>query len=471
MEKEKYLRKISPVDEVLQLDEVKGLIEIYPREIVVEVVREVLSELRKVILESKNSKELERLNLNPVELVPLIAKMIRTKVSPHLKRVINATGVVIHTNLGRSVLPFEAVDAVTNAASNYSNLEFNLEAGERGSRHEHIEDLLVFLTGAQAAMVVNNNAGAVLLALSALAKEKEVIVSRGELVEIGGSFRIPDVMRQSGAILKEVGTTNKTYLEDYERAITPETALLLKVHTSNFRVVGFTAAVDLKDLVALGHKHNLLVMEDLGSGVFIDLSQYGLSYEPTVGDSVKNGADVITFSGDKLLGGPQAGIIIGKKEIIDLMKKHPLARALRVDKLTLAGLEATLKLYLDPVKAVKNIPTLSMILVPLSELRDKAERLKKKIKEKTGELFEVSVEEDVSKVGGGALPLEELPTRVIALTSKKFSCEELEKKLRENDLPVIVRVKDDKVLLDVRTIRPEEITEIASSLALIGLKR
>lgn len=200
MEKEKYLRKISPVDEVLQLDEVKGLIEIYPREIVVEVVREILSELRKVILESKNSKELERLNLNPVELVPLIAKMIHTKVSPHLKRVINATGVVIHTNLGRSVLPFEAVDAVTNAASNYSNLEFNLEAGERGSRHEHIEDLLVFLTGAQAAMVVNNNAGAVLLALSALAKEKEVIVSRGELVEIGGSFRIPDVMRQSGAI-------------------------------------------------------------------------------------------------------------------------------------------------------------------------------------------------------------------------------------------------------------------------------
>lgn len=471
MEKEKYLRKISPVDEVLQLDEVKGLIEIYPREIVVEVVREILSELRKVILESKNSKELERLNLNPVELVPLIAKMIHTKVSPHLKRVINATGVVIHTNLGRSVLPFEAVDAVTNAASNYSNLEFNLEAGERGSRHEHIEDLLVFLTGAQAAMVVNNNAGAVLLALSALAKEKEVIVSRGELVEIGGSFRIPDVMRQSGAILKEVGTTNKTYLEDYERAITPEIALLLKVHTSNFRVVGFTAAVDLKDLVALGHKHNLLVMEDLGSGVFIDLSQYGLSYEPTVENSVKNGADVITFSGDKLLGGPQAGIIIGKKEIIDLMKKHPLARALRVDKLTLAGLEATLKLYLDPVKAVKNIPTLSMILVPLSELQDKAERLKKKIKEKTGELFEVSVEEDISKVGGGALPLEELPTRVIALTSKKFSCEELEKKLRENDLPVIVRVKDDKVLLDVRTIRSEEITEIASSLALVGLKR
>lgn len=471
MEKEGYLRKISAVDEVLQLEEISVLIETYPREVVVEVVRTVLDELRKTILESKNLKELEKLDLSPVKLVPLITKLVQSRMSSHLKRVINATGVVIHTNLGRSILPFEAVDAITNVADNYSNLEFNLQTGERGSRHEHVEELLIFLTGAEAAMVVNNNAGAVLLSLSTLAKNREVVVSRGELVEIGGSFRIPDVMRQSGATLKEVGTTNKTYLEDYERAITPETALLLKVHTSNFRVVGFTASVDLKDLVALSKKHNLLVMEDLGSGVFVDLSRYGLSYEPTVGDSVKTGADIITFSGDKLLGGPQAGIIIGKKEIIDSMKKHPLARALRVDKLTLAGLEATLRLYFDPDKVVEKIPTLSMILAPLSELKDKARRLKEKIEEKIGDSFEVKVEEDISRVGGGALPLEELQTIVVSVTSKKFSCQELERKLREGDLPVIVRVKDDKVLLDVRTIQPEELVEVALAFASLNLDK
>ncbi|MDP3014614.1 MAG: L-seryl-tRNA(Sec) selenium transferase [Candidatus Subteraquimicrobiales bacterium] len=471
MEKEGYLRKISAVDEVLQLEEISVLIETYPREVVVEVVRTVLDELRKTILESKNLKELEKLDLSPVKLVPLITKLVQSRMSSHLKRVINATGVVIHTNLGRSILPFEAVDAITNVADNYSNLEFNLQTGERGSRYEHVEEHLVFLTGAEATMVVNNNAGAVLLSLSTLAKDKEVIVSRGELVEIGGSFRIPDVMRQSGAKLKEVGTTNKTYLEDYERAITPETALLLKVHTSNFRVVGFTASVDLKDLVALGKKHNLLVMEDLGSGVFVDLSRYGLSYEPMVGDSVKTGADIITFSGDKLLGGPQAGIIIGKKEIIDSMKKHPLARALRVDKLTLAGLEATLRLYFDPDKIVEKIPTLSMILAPLSELKDKARRLKEKIEEKIGDSFEVKVEEDISRVGGGALPLEELQTIVVSVTSKRFSCQELERKLREGDLPVIVRVKDDKALLDVRTIQPEELVEVASAFASLNLDK
>lgn len=467
-EKEKYLRQLSPVDEVLELPALKDLISTYPRTVVVNAVRTVIDELRKTILAAKKEDGLGEISLEPNDLVSLVSELVKKVMSPNLRRVINATGIVVHTNLGRSILAPLAVDAILSVASSYSNLEFDLDEGVRGSRHSHVEDLLCTLTGAEAAMVVNNNSGAVLLALSAIAQGKEVIISRGQLVEIGGSFRIPDVMRQGGAILKEVGTTNKTYLEDYRKAITEETALLLKVHTSNFRVVGFSAEVPLQDLVVLGGENDLLVMEDLGSGVLVDLSKYGLSHEPTVDESVKAGTDIITFSGDKLLGGPQAGIIVGKKDLVDTIKKHPLARALRVDKMTLAGLEETLRLYLDPARAVKEIPTLNMILASFPELKKKAEKLAKKIKEKVGNECSVEVIKDISRVGGGALPLEELPAAVVALSAKNLSASQLENKLRAANPPVIARVRDDMVLLDVRTIQSEEMGEIAGILAMLS---
>ena len=467
MEKKQYLRKLSSVDEILQLSAIQVLVESYPRAVVVEAIRTVIDELRQAILSDKESTELEKLDLEPENLVPLISQMVEKSMSPRLKRVINATGVVIHTNLGRSILSSLAADAVADAAKHYSNLEFDLEQGERGSRHAHIEGLLSTITGAEAGMVVNNNASAVMLALSAIAQNKEVIVSRGELVEIGGSFRIPDVMRQSGAVLREVGTTNKTHVADYIRAVTPETALLLKVHTSNFKILGFTTEVDLEELVAVARENDLLVMHDLGSGVLIDLSQYGLIHEPTIQDSVKAGVDIITFSGDKLLGAPQGGIIIGKKKLMSHMKKHPLARALRVDKMTLAGLEATLRIYLDPEKAVKEIPTLSMILASDSDLSQKAKTLAAKLRKEKGE-YQVKVEKDISIVGGGALPIEKLPTRVVSVTSNILSTAELEKRLRESTPPIVVRVKEDRILLDVRTILPEDFDELAIAFAAIG---
>lgn len=467
MGKNEYLRKLSSVDDILQLPAIQVLVEAYPRNVVVVSIRTVLDELRQTILSCKDLAELKELALEPEKLVPLISKLVEKSMAPRLRRVINATGVVIHTNLGRSILSRTATDAVSEVAQRYSNLEFDLEQGERGSRHAHIEELLCTITGAESGMVVNNNASAVLLALSTAAQDKEVIVSRGELVEIGGAFRIPDVMRQSGAVLKEVGTTNKTHLADYKQAITPETSTLLKVHTSNFKILGFTTEASLEELVALAKENDLLVMHDLGSGVLVDLSQYGLTYEPTIQDSVKAGVDIITFSGDKLLGGPQGGIIIGKSDCISEMKKHPLARALRVDKMTLAGLEATLRLYLDPAKAIKEVPTLSMILAADSDLLKKAKALATKLKKGKGDYL-IEVEKDISMVGGGALPIEELPTRVVAISSKKFSTAELEKRLRNFASPILVRVKDDRVLLDVRTILPEDFDEITEAFEIVS---
>ncbi len=467
MEQKEYLRQLSSVDEVLQLPSVQVLIESYPRSVVVEAVRTVIDELRQTILSSSDTAQLEELNLEPEHLVPLISQLVERSMSPQLRRVINATGVVIHTNLGRSILNASAVEAVAEVARHYSNLEFDLRKGERGSRHMHIEDLICTITGAEAGMVVNNNAAAVLLALSTVAKDKEVIVSRGELVEIGGSFRIPDVMRQSGAVLKEVGTTNKTRIADYEKNITSDTALLLKVHTSNFKILGFTAEASLEELVVLAKEHELLVMHDLGSGVLIDLSKYGLTYEPTVQDSVKAGVDIITFSGDKLLGAPQGGIIIGKKDLVSRMKKHPLARALRVDKMTLAGLEATLRLYLDPDRVVKEVPTLSMILASESELEEKAKSLAAKLREEKGD-YTIEVEKDISMVGGGALPIEKLPTWVVSVGVSKFSTAEFEEKLRNFTPPIVARIKEDRILLDVRTILPEDFDEVAKAFASIS---
>ncbi len=462
-EKEELLRKISPVDEILALSEVKELIEKNPRPVVVEAVRTILGELRRSILEAKEDERLKSLSLEPADLVPMIRDLVDEVMKPSLKRVINATGVVIHTNLGRSILSPLALDAVLSVAGSYSTLEFELKAGKRSNRQVHIEDLLVTTSGAESAMAVNNNAAAVFLALSALAKGREVIISRGELVEIGGSFRVPEVMAAGGAILREVGTTNKTHLKDYERAITSETALLLKVHTSNFAISGFTAEVPLKDLVELGEKRGIPVMHDLGSGVLIDLGEYGLTYEPTVQDSILAGADIVTFSGDKLLGGPQAGLIVGKKAIIEELKVHPLARALRLDKMTLAALEETLRLYLDTERAIKEIPTLNMILTPLSELKKKADNLAKKLKEAADSRLDIEVTPDHSKVGGGALPLEEMETMVVAISAKGISAASFEEALRKGETPVIARIKDDRVILDLRTVQRGEVGEITQA--------
>jgi L-seryl-tRNA(Ser) seleniumtransferase len=332
----------------------------------------------------------------------------------------------------------------------------NLETGERGSRYEHVEDLLCRISGAESGLAVNNNAGAVLLALNSLAEGKEVIVSRGQLVEIGGSFRIPDVMKKSGARLVEVGTTNRTHLGDYEQAVTENTALLLKVHTSNYRILGFTAEVSLKELAELGRAKGLPVMEDLGSGCFIDLAPYGIEHEPTVQEALQAGVDVVTFSGDKLLGGPQAGIILGKKRFIDLIKKNPLNRALRIDKLTLAGLESTLRVYLDPDRVVKVLPALGMLTCPLEELEKRARRFQRRLARELSSGAEMTIREESSQVGGGALPLQTLPTRVVAIRPLGISAASLEERLRRNRPPVIARVKEEEVLLDLRTVAEEE---------------
>jgi L-seryl-tRNA(Ser) seleniumtransferase len=354
----------------------------------------------------------------------------------------------------------EAIEAIAEVSRSYSNLELDLAAGQRGSRYAHVREVLCDLTGAESAVVVNNNAAAVLLALNTLARGKEVIVSRGELIEIGGAFRIPDVIERSGARLVEVGTTNKTKLRDYERATGPETAALLKVHTSNYRIVGFTEDVALKELVDLGARLTLPVINDLGSGSLVDLSPFQLEREPTVGEAVATGADVVTFSGDKLLGGPQAGLIVGQRATIEAIERNPLNRALRIDKLTLAGLEATLRLYLDERKATDKIPTLRMLTLPLGTISKRAKKLAQMLDEVLDDDSRVSIEEVVSQVGGGALPLQFLPSRAVALQPSGVSAQELAERLCQLKVPIITRIQQDKVLLDVRTIREDELSLI-----------
>ncbi|MGB8954434.1 MAG: L-seryl-tRNA(Sec) selenium transferase, partial [Tumebacillaceae bacterium] len=392
-----------------------------------------------------------------------VAFLVKRQFEFHYRPVINATGVVLHTNLGRAPLAETAVQAIERTARGYTNLELNLETGERGSRYTHVESLICELTGAEAALVVNNNAAAVLLILGEMAKGKEVIISRGQMVEIGGSFRVSEVMRASGAHLVEVGTTNKTHAYDYERAITEHTGLILRVHTSNFRVVGFTHQPELQELVALAHQQGVPVFEDLGSGSLIDLRRYGIGDEPTVGESVRAGVDIVSFSGDKLLGGAQAGIIIGKEEYIKRLKKNQLTRALRVDKLTLAALEATLHLYRNEEIAKREVPTVWMLLRSQEELRPEAERLQAALQDVFGEAAEVAVEPGVSQVGGGSLPTEELPTWRVAVRTRQFSLNELEHHLRHVSLPVMTTMRKEALLFDVRTIFPREIASVIES--------
>jgi len=386
------------------------------------------------------------------------------------KRVINCTGVIIHTNLGRSILPARTMDALYDAGARYSNLEFDLESGERGSRYSLVEELLCELTGAEAALVVNNNAAAVLIVLETLAKGKEVIVSRGQLVEIGGSFRIPDIMSRSGADLVEVGATNRTHLRDYEDAMTEETGLLLKVHCSNYRIIGFTKEVSNHELVTLGRKHGIPVVEDLGSGCLVDLRPFGLMREPTVQEVVASGVDVVTFSGDKLLGGPQAGIIVGCKKIIDTIKKNPLNRALRIDKFTLSGLESILRLYRDERTALKVIPTLAMIATPVEIVDKRAGRLLRRLRRDMKEQCRFSIVDSSSRVGGGAMPEQNVPSRSVALEPVHLSVNELERALRKQEIAVIGRIEDDRLLLDMRTVMDDELVLIHKSLLQIFLQ-
>jgi L-seryl-tRNA(Ser) seleniumtransferase len=462
--RQQVLRKIPGVDEILSRPEIAELLKVHPRTVVTEAIRKGLRRLREEVLNKEELSEVENGFFSFERLFSLFQREIDLQVQPRLRRVINATGVVIHTNLGRSPLHPSALQQMIDIARTYSNLEYDLNLGERGNRYTHVEEILCRLSGAESAMVVNNNAGAVLLALNTIAEGREVIVSRGELVEIGGAFRIPDVMRHSGALLSEVGTTNRTYLSDYQKAFGPQTALLLKVHTSNFRVMGFTSDVSLQDLVALGSQHHLPVMNDLGSGCFVDLTRYGLEKEPTVQEAVKTGVDVVTFSGDKLLGGPQGGIILGKRSLLDLIKTNPLTRALRVDKLTLAALESTLLLYLDEKRAMEEIPTLWMLGLDMTRLRRKGRRLLKRLSGMATKGIQLSLKEDVSQVGGGALPLQGLPTIVLAIKTLDFSVNDLEENLRKGEPPIISRIRKDELILDIRTVFDEEIPLLATGI-------
>lgn len=452
------LRRLPGVDHLIAAAQAATALENVPKAVVVRSIREVLEEMRRRILTASDA--IDEHDLSQPSMLDRVSQRVAALQAFNLTRTINATGVVIHTNLGRSCLAQAAIEHVATIAGRYSNLEFDLGRGRRGSRYDAVEALLCELSGADAALAVNNNAAAVLLCLDTLARGRSVVISRGELVEIGGSFRIPDVMVKSGALLKEVGTTNRTHLRDYRHAISDETGLLLKVHTSNYSIVGFTAAVPLGDLVALGKQFNLPVMEDLGSGNFIDLARYGLSAEPTVQDSVAAGADVVTFSGDKLLGGPQAGLIVGRRDILDRIKANPLTRALRIDKMTLAALEATLRLYRDEPQAVAGIPTLRMLVMQRSEIEGRAAMLADGLRGLSLSGLSADLYDFPSRAGGGSLPLTALPSCCVGVRMKGLSASRLESALREYRPPIIGRIENELFIMDPRTLLHEDVETI-----------
>ncbi|MCK8816732.1 L-seryl-tRNA(Sec) selenium transferase [Natroniella sulfidigena] len=455
--KQEILSQIPAVNDLLAAEFGQRLVEDYSHQLVVDAIRKITAKLREEVLATAEEElEAKEFDLSSQVILKQVKDYLEKEDRLILSPAVNATGVVLHTNLGRSLLSDKAQQAVIDVADNYSTLEVDVATGERGSRYNNIKEILAELTGAEDCLVVNNNAAAVLLALSSLASGKEVIISRGQLVEIGGSFRVPDVMERSGAKLVEVGSTNKVHLRDYQEAITEETALLLKVHTSNYKILGFTKDVKPAELVGLARQNDLPVFEDLGSGIFVDLTGDGLSYEPTVQESLEAGVDVVTFSGDKLLGGPQAGIIVGKQEYIEEMKRHPLTRALRIDKFSLAALEATLKEYRDLERAKEKIPTLRMLAISPEELKQNAEELLSQLSQVVSEDFELNLRAGISQVGGGSFPLEELTTYVIELRHEQLSTEELAAKLRANYPPIFTRIANDAVVFDLRTIQQQD---------------
>ena len=450
MEQKELLRKLPSVDEVLKSPHGLKWLKSYPRRYILHAIREIIAFKRAEILEGFTPD----VSLNTIagDIEIKIEKLVERRLRP----VINATGVVIHTNLGRAPLPPEVLSNIMDVATGYSNLEYNLEEGRRGERYDHVRWILKDITGAEDAVVVNNNAAAVLLCLSAIARGREVVVSRGELIEIGGAFRIPDVMLQSGALLKEVGTTNRTNPGDYEGAVGEQTALLLKVHQSNYKVIGFTEDVSIGELVTIGKRMGVPVMFDLGSGCLTDLKPYGIHDEPVVHEVVSTGVDIVTFSGDKLLGGPQAGIIAGRKDLIARIARHPLARAVRIDKLTLAALEATLLCHADPEKAREKIPVLRTLLQGDDAIRRRAKKIQLLIKREVKNAL-VSIEKDESQAGGGSLPGVCLPTYVVTLKVKGMSAPAVEQRLRRGAVAVITRIRAGIVVIDARTIRDSEV--------------
>lgn len=460
MDKNILYRSIPKVDVLLEDKKIISLIEKYHRDVVVDVIREEIEKIREEI---KTNNDFDFINKRINNLVESISKSVEKTYSYNIRKVINGTGTILHTNLGRSIISKKHANYLSDIVTSYSNLEYNLEDGKRGDRYSHFEKLICKITGAESAMAVNNNAAAVMLVLSSMAKEKEVIVSRGELVEVGGKFRIPDVMESSNAHLVEIGTTNKTHLEDYENAINENTGALLKVHTSNFKILGFTESVSIKEICDLGKEKNIPVIEDIGSGVLVDLSKYGLEYEPTVQDSIKAGVDIVSFSGDKLLGGPQAGIIVGKKKYIDKMKKNPLTRAFRIDKFTATILEMIFKEYLNEEDAIKNIPTLSLITRDLKEIEKNANALYEKL-DILKDVAIINIEDTLSQIGGGSLPMERLNSKCVSITPKNISTASLEEKLRLNENPVVGRISDNKLIIDMRTILDDEIDILSKKL-------
>ena len=450
------LSQIPAINKILLLDEIKELMNTYTEVAIKSAIKQYIEEVKQAIL---NEELAEVPSLSKI--VGEVARIVEKEDKNSLRRVINATGTILHTNLGRSLLSEKIKENIESVAFNYSNLEFDIDNKKRGSRYVHLIDIIKKLTGAEDVLVVNNNAAAVLLTLNTLVKDQEIIVSRGELVEIGGAFRIPEIIKLSGGVPVEVGTTNKTHLKDYENAITEETGALLKVHTSNYKILGFTESVSNEEISYLARENELVSINDLGSGQFIDFSRFGLPYEPTVKEILDSGIDIVTFSGDKLLGGPQAGIIVGKKKYIEKMKKNQLTRALRVDKMTLASLEATLKLYLDEKEALEHIPTLHMISLSKERLFGKADVLKTKLSSFD---FDIRIEEDKAEVGGGSYPASYLESVAVKLTHRKLHATEIERRLLEVEIPIITRIKDNSIILDMRTLRTREFDIVKAAL-------
>ena len=460
-EQQRRLRQLPAVDQLLEWTRDDRDLSDVPRKVRVSTARTTIDALRQMILE--NGEGLTDQAFEPAPICRRMKALVAAAMRPNLVRTINATGVVVHTNLGRSRLAVAALENMDTIARHYSNLEFDLAAGRRGSRYSAVADILCEISGAEAGLVVNNNAGAVLITLESLARGKDVIVSRGELVEIGGAFRIPDVMAKSGARLKEVGTTNRTHLKDYANAIDADTGMLLKVHKSNYAVVGFTKEVSLAELAVLGREQNIPVVEDLGSGTFIDFSEYGLVKEPTVQDSLAAGVDLVTFSGDKLLGGPQAGLIVGRQALVDRIKQNPINRAMRIDKMTLAALESTLRLYRDPRAAVAAIPTLRMLTMPAGTIQARAQALYEGLSALNHPRLKLGYAEAVSRAGGGALPLLELPTRCVTVQVEGVTTAALETQLRRQHPPVVGRIEADIFYMDPRTLEDDELPIIQAT--------
>ncbi len=458
------LKQLPKIDEIILILERDGAAGMAPRDFVVDACRSAVAEMRSAVIKEGKKKAGSVPDLSAETAASRVKGRIKGLHTSSLRRVVNATGIILHTNLGRAPLSEAALAQIVEISRGYSNVEFDLSMGKRGERYDHVRDILCAITGAEDAIVVNNNAAAVLLVLNTLAVGKEAVVSRGELIEIGGAFRIPEVMEKSGAVLREVGTTNRTHFSDYEQAIGDNTGMILKVHTSNFRIAGFTEDVELSDLVDLGKKSNLSVMNDLGSGCFIDLNPFGFDREPTVQEALKSGVDIVTFSGDKLLGGPQAGIILGRKEIVARVKKNPLNRALRIDKLTLAALEATIRSYLTSGDALAVIPGIKLLTTPVATVEKKARKLLRILKKLSLKNFDIVMKKGYSMAGGGSLPTQEISTVLLGITARNMSAGKLGDRLRFLDVPVIARIADEEVLFDVRTIDESEFVFIRDGL-------